>query len=39
MSDNQMLLVERWTLNPAYAPGLPSGFWRQCWVYLGRENV
>jgi hypothetical protein len=32
-----MTLVERWAINPAYEPGLSSGFWRQCWVYLGKE--
>lgn len=35
--DDKMILVERWTINPAYEPGLPSGFWRQCWIYLGKE--
>jgi len=35
--NEQMTLVERWAVNPAYEPGLPSGFWRQCWIYLGKE--
>jgi len=35
--NDKMYLAEMWARNIAYEPGRSGGFWRQCWIYLGRE--